>query len=457
MTAPFVSRIASRGEITHGPVTVPGRFARRVGSFRSGRCSKGAGVGKVFGSQWMAPALAVLLGLLALGASLASAQGEVSTHQAGPGGPAAGWLITSAVAVPATAVGVLLAARRPRNPIGWILLTLLLLAADPAGDYAILDYRMHHGTLPLGWVAIVFLGSFALIPVLLATLLWLFPDGRLPLGRWRRISRTLLAAGLLLAVATSVVPGVTAVVGRDVHIDAGGNLYPVSPVWTVAGNVTAVAAIASLLAWLAVQVPTYRRSSDERREQLKWLYSGAAVYICAFIGALVGPAAAGEAFGSDGPVVNDFIELAGSVFVVCIAVAVLKYHLYAIDRIVSRVIAYAIITAVLAGVFAGLVVFATQVLPFREPVAVAAATLAAAGLFTPLRRRVQRAVDRKFNRSRYNAEMVVAAFTARLRRSVDFDTVQGDLVSAVDEAFQPAHISLWFSPGTSAEPRAASR
>jgi hypothetical protein len=112
---------------------------------------------------------------------------------------------------------------------------------------------------------------------------------------------------------------------------------------------------------------------------------------------------------------------------------------------------------VLAGVFAGLVVFATQVLPFKEPVAVAAATLAAAALFNPLRRRVQRAVDRKFNRARYNAEMVVAAFTARLRQSVDFDTVQGDLVNAVYEAFQRAHISLWFAPGASAGPRGASR
>jgi hypothetical protein len=90
-----------------------------------------------------------------------------------------------------------------------------------------------------------------------------------------------------------------------------------------------------------VQVPRYRRSSDERREQLKWLYSGATALICAFIGGLVGPSAAGEAFGSDGPLVSDVIELGATVFVICIGVAVLKYHLYAIDRIVSRVISYA--------------------------------------------------------------------------------------------------------------------
>jgi len=395
----------------------------------------------------MAPVLAVMLGLLALGASLAGVPPAISLHQTGPGGPVAYTLLTLAVAVPGTAVGVVLAARRPHNPIGWLLLTLLLLTADPASDYAIVDYRLHHGTLPLGWVAVVLLGIFPAVPVLLAILLWVFPDGRLPPGRWRQVARALLAAGVLVAVVTSVASGGTAVAGHHVHIDASGNLYPVSPVWTIAGNLTAVAAIASLLAWLAVQVPRYRRSSDERREQLKWLYSGAAALICAFIGGLIGPSAAGEAFGSDGPVVNDFIELGGSVFVVCIAVAVLKYHLYAIDRIVSRVISYAVITAVLAGVFAGLVLLATQVLPFKSSVAVAASTLVVAALFNPLRRLVQRAVDRRFNRARYDAEMVVAAFTARLRNSADFDAVQGDLVSAVNEAFQPAHISLWSLPG----------
>jgi steroid 5-alpha reductase family enzyme len=155
------------------------------------------------------------------------------------------------------------------------------------------------------------------------------------------------------------------------------------------------------------------------------------------------PYAAGEAFGSDGPLANDSIEVAGSVMVVCIAIAVLKYRLYAIDRIISRVISYVIITAVLAGVFAGLVLLATGLLPVKTPVAVAVATLAAAALFNPLRRRVQHAVDRRFNRTRYNAEAVVAAFASRLGQTVDFDAVQGELLSTVHHAFQPAHVSIW--------------
>ena len=141
-----------------------------------------------------------------------------------------------------------------------------------------------------------------------------------------------------------------------------------------------------------------------------------------------------------------------AVLPVCVSVAVLKYRLYAIDRIISRVISYTIITAVLAGVFAGLVILATGVLPVKTPVAVAASTLAAAALFNPLRRRVQRAVDRRFNRARYNAEAVVATFTGRLRQTVDLDAAREDLVSTVHQAFQPAHISVWLPPGISIEP-----
>jgi hypothetical protein len=307
---------------------------------------------------------------------------------------------------------------------------------------AILDYRLHHGTLPLGWVAVLFIGG-PLVDVLMAVLLWLFPDGRLPGGRWHGVSAAAVTAGLLAGVATTVGPGLAAAARHDVHIDASGNLYPVSPAWTIAGNVTSAAALASMLGWLAVQVPRYRRSEAERRQQLKWLYSGAAVFVAALLATTLVPYAVGEAFLTDGPLANYAIELGSSVMLVCIAIAVLKYRLYDIDRIVSRVISYLIITAVLGGVFAGLVLFATSVLPVKAPVAVAAATLAAAALFNPLRRRVQRTVDRRFNRTRYNAEMVVASFSARLRQTVDLDTMQAELLGTVHDAFQPAHVSIW--------------
>jgi MFS family permease len=404
---------------------------------------------EAFGRRRVAPVLAVGLGLVALGACVADvAVPEALRQPAGPGGWVADWLVTSAVALAGTAVGILLAARRPGNPIGWLLLILLLLTASPADGYAIVDYRTHHGTLPLGWVAVLFIGG-PLITVLMALLLWLFPDGRLPGGRWHLLAVVLVTAGVAVGIATTVGPGLVAAARHDVHIDAGGNLYPVSPAWTIAANVTNTAAVASLLGWLALQAPRYRRAGAERRQQLKWLYSGAAVFVAVLIVSAVGPYAIGETFGSDGPLVNDSIQVAASVMLVCIAIAVLKYRLYAIDRIISRVISYLIITAVLAGVFAGLVLLATAVLPFQGSVAVAAATLVAAALFNPLRRRVQHAVDRRFNRTRYNAEAVVAAFTSRLRQTVDFDAVQGELLYAVHHAFQPTHVSLGWVQGSS--------
>jgi hypothetical protein len=127
-------------------------------------------------------------------------------------------------------------------------------------------------------------------------------------------------------------------------------------------------------------------------------------------------------------------------------VAVLKYRLYELNRVISRVVSYALITALLAGVFASLILLATRVLPVRGSVAVAIATLVIAALFNPLRRRVQRAVDRRFNRSRYDAEAIVAAFTSRLRQTVDLDALRHDLVGVTDEAFQPVHISMWLAP-----------
>jgi hypothetical protein len=128
-----------------------------------------------------------------------------------------------------------------------------------------------------------------------------------------------------------------------------------------------------------------------------------------------------------------------------IGIGILKYRLYEIDRLISRTLAYAVVTGLLVGVYAGLVLLATRVLSVHSQVAVAGSTLAAAALFTPLRRRVQRAVDRRFNRARYDAEQIVAAFAARLQDAVDLDTVRADLAGVVHGALEPAHLSVWIA------------
>jgi hypothetical protein len=126
-------------------------------------------------------------------------------------------------------------------------------------------------------------------------------------------------------------------------------------------------------------------------------------------------------------------------------VGILKYRLWDIDRVISRTLAYALLTGLLVGVYAGLVLLATQVFRFSSPVAVAAATLVAVALFSPLRRRVQRLVDRRFNRARYDADRMVDAFAARLQDAVDLDAVATDLTGVVHLALEPTHVALWIA------------
>ena len=198
---------------------------------------------------------------------------------------------------------------------------------------------------------------------------------------------------------------------------------------------------------LAAQALSYRRSSGERRQQLKWLMAGSAI---AFIGLVpvLGYAGSTSAY-SGGPTAEAAVAVAGFAAVpLSIGVAVLKYGLFDIDRIISRTLAYAIVTGLLVGVYAGLVLLATRVLSFHTPVVVAASTLAAAALFNPLRRRVQLAVDRRFNRARYDADQTVAAFAARLKDEVGLDTIRQDLAGTVHTALEPVHVSVWISrPG----------
>jgi hypothetical protein len=337
---------------------------------------------------------------------------DTLVHTPGTGGPVVESLSLAAAAIPATSVGVLLAARRPGNPIGWLLFGILIVGASPSNKYDILAYRMHPGTLPLGWVSVVLEETWPLFLVLVAVLLWVFPDGKLPAGRGWRPSVILLVVGLLLAVTASS-SGVVVVARHDVHISAKGDLANPPTGWYVPIYVSVIAlSLAAWLAWIVIQVPTYRRAGGERRQQLKWLYSGAAVTLIAFVlGVFAVPLAMGQSPGSGmQPVAEALVVLAFGAMPASLGVAVLKYRLYELDRIISRVVSYALITALLVGVYTGLVLLATHGLPFKSAVSVAASTLITAALFNPLRKRVQRLVDRRFNRSRYNAEAVVAAF-----------------------------------------------
>jgi hypothetical protein len=345
-------------------------------------------------------------------------------------------------------VGFVVAWRKPRNPLGWCLLGLTVAGAlsDDGSLYAIAGYRVRHGTLPLGWVAMLAQPGWAILIVLAGLTVLIFPDGTLPSSRLRWVLWLYLALGLVWMGSAYVIT-INAIVRHDIRVDSGGNLVALdngtaSPGWwNVLQSVLFAALALSILLSLAGQVASYRRSSGERRQQLKWLLGGFAVTAAGLVLTITLRPGTGLE-----DVVRHVATLAIFAIPMSLGVAILKYRLYDIDRVLSRTLAYAIVTGLLIGVYAGLVLLAQQVFRFSSPVAVAASTLAAAALFNPVRRRVQHAVDRRFNRARYDADQTVAAFAARLQDAVDLDAVRDDLAGVVQAALEPAHLALWTAP-----------
>jgi hypothetical protein len=345
-------------------------------------------------------------------------------------------------------IGLVVAWHQPRNPVGWLLfgVAFFFTMQSDASAVSVLDYRLHRN-VPLGPLAVLLQPTWAPAIVCAGLSVLLFPDGRLPSPRWRWPLWLFLAvAGLWQLGAFAI--AVSAIVGHSIQVDSGGNALQNSHPhgnwawWGYVQDVFFPLLGASWLAWFVWQVPRYRRSTGERRVQLKWLLSGAASFVVSGLVAII----SGGNFGGAWRAVDALAFIGLIMFPICIGVGILRYRLYEIDRLISRTLSYLIITGLLAGVFIGIVVLATDVLPFSSPVAVAASTLAAAALFNPLRLRVQRLVDRRFNRARYDAEAIIAAFTLRLRDAVDLDTVRGELLLAVDRAVEPAHASVWIRP-----------
>jgi hypothetical protein len=389
------------------------------------------------------PAAAVLLGLLGLALTaawvpLTYLTGDLQASRDGAAlvfGLACGLL------------GLLVARRQPRNPEGWLLLGggLCAVTVLDSGLYAVLDYRMHHGRLPLGEIAVLLKGSISTPLILFFPLvILLFPDGRLT-RRWTWVLRSYLVL-VVLVTAGYLANEVGTIAGRHIQVDMSGAYSgPGSPAGIL--GVLAVAGAAFILvplfwpAFAARQVLSWRRANGERRQQLKWLMTGAVIAVAGLALIAFGP----PKDQTSGRVVRDLAFLALAALPVSMGVGILKYHLYDIDRLISRTLSYALVTGLLAGVYAGGITLATRVLPFSSPVGVAASTLAAAALFNPLRRRVQRAVDRRFNRARYDAEATVAGFAARLKDAVDLDPVRDDLANVVQQTLEPAHLSVWLT------------
>jgi hypothetical protein len=217
------------------------------------------------------------------------------------------------------------------------------------------------------------------------------------------------------------------------------------------GDSTWILGFVLLLLAVASVVLRYRRSAAEERLQLKWFAYAAAVSL-GLIFALLPVAPMGET----GQVTYDLAIVAGIglALPVAIGVAVLKYRLYAIDRIISRTVSYVLVTGLVVGVYLSCIALLSQVRPVRGSVGIAASVLVAAALFNPLRRRVQAAVDRRFDRARYDAERVVAGFSERLREQVNLDVLGAGLIGVVQHVLAPEHVSLWLRDQPETEERA---
>jgi hypothetical protein len=347
-------------------------------------------------------------------------------------------------------IGAVLAARRPNNPIGWLLLGVgLCFALYPlVVMYVTTAMFVAPGGLPgARWVAWV--GNWIWVPAhgCVALVFLLFPNGQLLSPRWRPVAWSALGATVVLLVAAACYPGPLEV-GRltldDAALPGFNNPLGVAAFGPVlAAMVVAVQAIEVLgIASLALR---FRRSRGEERQQLKWVAYAGLFYGLQTVVLVVGHASGllPEA-GTPWLEVLDYATALG--LLIAIAVAVLKYRLYAIDRIINRTMVYGLLTAMLGLCYvAGSLLFVLVAGAGSDPPSwlVAAATLAAAAVFRPARRRIQATVDRRFNRRRYHAARTIEAFSARLRDQVDLDTLSAELLATVDQTMQPTTASLW--------------
>jgi hypothetical protein len=344
----------------------------------------------------------------------------------------------------------LICLRRPSNPYGWVW-SAYALGWAVVGFTDAYKLYVSAGARPLWWASpIAWVGGVAIpsLFALTALILLLFPDGRPPSRRWRGLAWTIGAVGLLGTVAAAL---------RPVHDTPVGN--PLAVEGAVGDTLRAVAdfAITALLFAILVSAVSlllrFRRARGQQRQQLKWLAYGGGLFAALLVIALVGLQAP--------RLWNAVLEtLSFGALYTAVGVAVLRYRLYDIDRLLSRTLSYGLLTVLLGGGYAGLVLGLGQLLGRDSSLAVAVATLAVAAVFQPARRRIQAAVDRRFNRRRYNAVRTIGAFSARLRDQLDLDTLSTELLGVVDQTMEPTWASLWLRPsppGSSGTPRSEAR
>ena len=329
-------------------------------------------------------------------------------------------------------IGLVLTLRRPANPIGWLYAAAgLVWSLAIPGDAWLGQLLAEHRPLPPAAQVAAVYGEFNWAPatVLGVTLpALLVPDGRLRSRRWRPVAAIAIAAAALVRLEDTSITNPFGLTG---------------PAGAVAGALAAAGTMlwaATMVASLACVVVRFRSSGGVERQQLRWVAAGA---VAAVVGLLAGAALPQRT------VISSILYATVLCIPLAVAVAVLRYRLWDLDRLVSRTVTYAAVTALLVVPYLLILPVATHLAAGSGSLAVAAATLAAAALFQPLRRRVQGLVDRRFNRRRYDAARTVDGFALRLRDQVDLDALSAELLAVVDHTMQPVGASLWLRPQAS--------
>ena len=382
------------------------------------------------GHRALVPAVAAWLVLVVIEVALSSVNGWPVADESSFG-------IVFALAF--GGVGAVVAWQRPSNTYGWLLLGMgaLATAGSVGFEYGIAGALTWPDALPASdVVGGIGFGVQAGAPwgMLITFFLLLFPDGRLPSARWRPVAWA-AAVGITLLVTGMSISAATAGSAAVVHDMTAGVAFRPSGLGRVlseAGNALNFAVFALAVVSLFVR---RRRADPIERRQLRWFAFGAVVLVASIAVPLPEP-------------LWFLFETVATIFLpVAIMIAITRYGLYEIDRLVSRTITYAAVTAVLVGVYALVAIVPSTVFKLESDLLVAAATLAAAAVFVPVRRRVQAAVDRRFNRARYDAQLVLDQFGSQLRDTVDLHGLTGDLHGAIASTVQPSHVLLWLRPG----------
>jgi hypothetical protein len=348
-------------------------------------------------------------------------------------------------------IGAVIVARQPRNRIGWLCCGVGFLVGPAffGQDYAWYTLVHQPGSLP-GGLAMGWLGSwpwFIALGLILVFLPLLFPNGQLVSWRWRPVAWAAAAWLVLIWVGVAFSPGPLEGV-NDKTVPNPLGIEGAEATFELLETIAAPGLGLLMLLSVTSMVVRFRRAVGAERQQLKWFTYAATLSVLLFLSfALTG-------LDTRTPSPLGFVIAALWLMTIpmAIGVALLRYHLFDIDRLINRTLVYGLLTALLAGFYAAAVLVLGQLFGGigTEPPswAVAGATLAVAALFQPARRRIQQAVDRRFNRRKYDAAKTVEAFSVRLREELDLDTLSVELLAVVNQTVQPAKASLWLRPPT---------